>query len=249
MTRIAKLLLLLCGLLAVEPALARNDVAPPVSEVMVVATMHGLHQTSPTYSYEDLYRLIASFGPDFVGVEIRAEDISRPDQYLASNYPVEMIALARRYGEHAFGFDWLGGDLAGRPVPAGWWKNDSPIKQLERELDADPDFQSDTLDAIQQRQQAILEGASAASLNDGRYDAATEEYYGAFGDMVAGSRYARLAFFYAERDRRIAEAVASFISAHPGKRVVVVLGADHRGAVADHLAERFGSTIHLVPVP
>ena len=181
--------------------------------------------------------------------KIRPEDLSRPGHYLARNYPVEMITLARRYGDRAFAFDWLGRDLAGHAILGGWWKNESPIKQLERELDADADFQSESLGALQRRQQAILQGASAASLNDGRYDDATSDYYRAFAEMVSGSRYAALASFYAERDHRIADAVASFISAHPGKRVVVVLGADHRAAVVDHLTERFGSAIRLVPVP
>lgn len=61
--RLVELALLMCGLLSAAPALADGDAVPRVSEVMVVATMHGLHLTSPTYSYDDLYQLVSNFKP------------------------------------------------------------------------------------------------------------------------------------------------------------------------------------------
>lgn len=252
------------GLLALLSALAIAGCAAPRAqtatgqtrpvEVMVVATMHGAHQDSPRYSYDDLYALVGDFDPDVLGVEIRAEDLGRGDDYLAANYPLEMRELARRYPERVVGIDWLGEDLEGRPVPENYWRDRSEIKRLEHELAEDGELSSPAVDEAQARQGAILEGATAASLNDGRYDRASADYYAALARLLEGSRYARLSEFYAERDRRIAmNAVAAVAalrdSGRNGGRALFVVGADHRGPLVDTLEREFGDEILLAPVP
>ncbi len=172
-----------------------------VTQVMIVASMHGLHKTSTAYSYEMLYALVRDFKPDLVGVEIRPEDLGRDQEYLQDNYPKEMIELAQTWGEHAFGFDWLGNDVAGAPIPHDWWTHGSPIKRLERELDQDPDFKSKQLDAIRAQQSDILRSATPSSLNDGRYDRLNDAYYARLQQRLHGTRYAPIAQFYASRDR------------------------------------------------
>lgn len=114
--------------------------AAPVTEVTVIATMHGLHKTSTAYSYDALYALLKKINPDYTGVEIRPEDMNRDAGYLADNYPAEMIHAAKEWGPRAFGFDWLGDDLAGAPIAPDWWAKRSPIKELERDMNADTAF-------------------------------------------------------------------------------------------------------------
>jgi hypothetical protein len=221
--------------------------APPV-EVMVVASMHGLHRTSGTYPYDDLYAVVRDFHPDLVGVELRPEDLHADAAYLANNYPTEMIELSRDWGPRAFGFDWLGDDLAGRPIPDGYWAEQSPVKRLERALDADPLSKDARLAALAAQEQALLAAATAATLNDGRYDRLNNAYYAAFKASVARSPYAPIADFYAARDRHIDANIVAAIRANPGKRVVVVTGADHRSFVVAALKKAFGRSLRLAPV-
>lgn len=257
MTKIQGLLALLFALLIGGCAAPRADAAGPGPrpvEVMVVATMHSAHADNPRYSYGDLYALVESFDPDILGVEIRAEDLDLGEDYLAANYPLEMRELARRYGKRTVGIDWLGADLEGRPVPEDYWRDQSEITRLQREFAEEGQLSSPALDAAKSRQAAILETATAASLNDGRYDLASADYYAALERLVAGTRYSALSDFYAERDRRIAgNAVAAIArlrnAGRSGGRVLFVVGADHRGPVVDAIKREFDGEILLVPVP
>ena len=119
-------------------ALGAGQCGAGAARVMVVPSVHKLLRSNPNYTYAKLYGLLAAFHPDLVGVEIRQEDLVRPEQYLQSNYPREMVDLLHRYPDRVFGFDWLGDELAGVPVPADWWTKRSRIKQLERSWDAAP---------------------------------------------------------------------------------------------------------------
>lgn len=232
--------------LAASAAWAQEAPQPP-AEVAVISAMHGFHRDHPGYDYEALYALVATYEPDLVGVEIRAEDMDQPEDYLARNYPSEMIELAGAYGENAFGFDWLGPELEGRAVPENWWSEQSALKALERAYSSDADFADPEGDALDARQVDILRAATAESLHDGRYDAVTREKYARLRERLAGTQYEALAEFYAERDRRIAEAVLDTALAHPGQTVVVVTGADHRAALIDRLSAE--PRIRLLPVP
>lgn len=228
---------------------ATANAAEQRTEVMVVATMHHLHAKSSTYSYDDLYALVRKVKPDYVGVEIRAEDLNADPAYLARNYPREMIETARTWAPNAFGFDWLGDEVAGAPVPADWWAKNSLVKKLEHELDADPAFQSKELEALDAARMAILAQATSASLNDGRYDASNDAFYELNRKLLNGSKYQAISDFYAERDRHIDENITAFIKAHPGKRIVILTGADHRSMLVRYLKMAFGNTVYLAPVP
>ncbi|PWE16629.1 hypothetical protein DDZ18_12770 [Marinicauda salina] len=223
--------------------------SPEPAEVAVIAAMHGFHADHPGYDYEALYALVRAYDPDAVGVEIRAEDLERPRDYLASNYPREMIALADAYAGRVFGFDWLGAELERRAVPDGWWREQSEIKALERAFDAEPDFPDAQMTAFDDAQLALFEEATPEGLHDGRYDDVTERKYAYFRERVAGTPYERLGAFYAERDRRIAEAIRAEAAARPGQRIVVVLGADHRAATLEALRADPSVRLRAVPPP
>lgn len=220
----------------------------PRTEVMVVASIHGAHRDHPAYSYDDLYGIVRAFEPDLVAVEIRPEDMGRDADYLARNYPLEMRELAQAYAPNVRGVDWLGSELEGRPVPPDWWREHSPIKRLERELAADESIDTSAADRFQAQQAELVRSQDAAGLNDGRYDEATRSYYRALSEALAGTRYQPLTDFYRERDRRIADNVAQLVDEHPGRRIAVIVGADHRAPVIDELGRRFGPGVDLVPV-
>jgi len=246
----------LAGLAAIGLAAPRASAATcaDVTTVMVLPVLHRRHADNPRYGYGDIDAIVAAFHPDRVGVEIRAEDMARDHGYLAANYPREMIALADAYGTRAFGFDWLGDDLAGRAIPPQWWTNGSAIKAMERDLDAHPLVRTARQRALNARidhlsamQNAIVAAATAPLLADGRYDRVTADYYRTVHRLLDGTRFAALAAFYTRRDAEIAAAVVAATRAAPGRRIVIVTGCDHHGPVTRALRQA-GGCMRLAPV-
>ena len=228
--------------------------AGPATSVLVIPSIHKRLAGNSRYSYADLYSLVAVFQPDLVGVEIRQEDLARPDAYLQHNYPEEMVALAQAYKGRVFGFDWLGTEVEGRAVPADWWTKQSPIKQLERSCGSTQPGMSPErlelnarLDAISQKQEQIVGTATAASLSDGRYDRATAEYYRIAAELTRGTRCERLTDWYAERNHEISANIVKEVLQNPGRRIAIVTGCDHHGPVIAALSG-LDTKVVLVPV-
>ncbi|GBR11047.1 hypothetical protein AOE01nite_09210 [Acetobacter oeni] len=220
---------------------------------MVLPVLHNLHRANSHYSYEDIYRLVATFRPDQVGVEIRQEDLTFDNRYLTNNYPTEMVHLAHQYSSHTFGFDWLGNEIAGRPIPDDWWAKHSRIKSLERSFDQvlsktvrDKKLLS-KVNELSTEQMKIAKTATAAQLADGRYDRVCADYYTALDKLTRNTQYSELPRFYSDRDRHLAMNVIQHLKNYPGNRIVVVTGADHHGPMVRTLAAV--SYVNLVPVP
>lgn len=182
----------------------------PPARVSVIAALHGLHATNPAFSYETLYETVEGLQPDFVGVEIRPEDMAQSDTYLSRQYPREMIHLLRTYGDRSFGFDWLGEELEGRSIPESFWRDESRIVQLQRsqdnELPMTPQRQilKDRHEALGTAQMKIAASASPHGLADGRY--------AVFDEMTEGTDWSPLAAFYRKRDAMIAQNALAFIA-------------------------------------
>ena len=234
--------LALASLLAPSAASALARIRP--ATVLVVASLHKGHLTDPNYSYDDLNKIIKTFKPDWVGVEIRPEDMSADPAYVQSWYPQEMWTLKDTYGDKTFGFDWFGDDLNGQPIPADW-RTTNAIKALEAQSDAaaelkTPDKQvlSAKLDAIRAQQDALLAKTNPRGLNDGRYDALCVQYYDTLKQYFDGTRFADISTFYTARDAHITANIAAFIKAHPGDRIAIVTGADHHGPVTRYIHEK-----------
>lgn len=227
-----------------SPVAAQALVRIRPATVMVVASLHKGHLTDPNYSYDKLNTIINHFKPDWVGVEIRPEDMTADPAYLEAWYPQEMRTLGATYGDKAFGFDWFGDDLTGQAIPADW-RTTSTVKTLEAASDGAAELQtpdklvlSAKLDAIRAQQDALLAKTSPRGLNDGRYDALCVEYYDTLKQYYAGTRFEDISTFYTARDAHIAANIAAFIKAHPGERIAVVTGADHHGPVARFIREK-----------
>ena len=231
----------LAGLFAPTLAAAHSRLLP--ATVLVVASLPAGPAADPNYTNEDLGKIISHFKPDWVGLEIRPEDMTADAAYLQAWYPQDMLTLKAQYGDKAFGFDWIGDDLNGQPIPADWGTTSS-IKTLEAQSDAAPELQvsdklalSQQLDTIRAQQDALLAKTNPRGLNDGRYDALCVKYYDTLKQLYAGTRFADLSTFYTARDAHIAANIAAFIKAHPGERIAIVTGADHHGAVTRYILE------------
>jgi hypothetical protein len=200
--------------------------------IMAVASMHQLHKEHPSFDYDKLFQVIEHFHPDYVGVEIRPEDIGTNEVYLRKNYPFEMVKISIDYdNDRCFGFDWLGEDIAGQPIPNNYWKDISIYKRLERELSDDASMISNKLavelDNLFEQQMDILKTATAASLIDGRYGIITKRYYQVSDDFLRGTKYELISEFRRRRDQEIGKNIVNFIYKHLGTRIAVVMGANH----------------------
>jgi len=217
-----------------------------VTEVLVVASMHRLHANAPNFGFDRLYSIVERFKPDVVGVEIRPEDIRADPEYLSKSYPPEMIALRDHYRDRIVGFDWLGPELAGKPIPADWWAHGSKIKALERELGADPKMSDAETQRISEAQREILKSATPASLTNGRYYRLVRKERAWLARHAGDGPYREYIRFNDARERHIDANLAAIVRANPGRRIVFVMGADHHGFAVDSLRAASGSKIRLV---
>lgn len=223
---------------------------PSKTQVMIISSMHGLHANHATYSYDDLYRTVRSFSPDLVGVEIRPEDMQSDDPYLSSIYPTEMVALRREYGSRVFGFDWYGEAFEGRLLPERW-SEQAEFVQLQRAKQQDPRYAHDPeLERLMNEKKAILgPDVTAGSLSDGRYDAINAAYYRRLGEWLRDTPYAGIPEFSLARDRHIDQNIIAMIRANPGKRIAVVMGADHRSFAVEAIRAELADAVEIVPTP
>jgi len=210
--------------------------------IMALASMHHFHKDHPTFDYNTLFHVVDDFQPDYVGVEIRPEDIGADEVYLRKNYPFEMVKLSKDYAKgQCFGFDWLGEEIDGQPIPSNYYKEISAYKRLERELSEDVGFNSDELDDLLEQQMDMARSATPASLIDGRYDTITKRYYQIVDALLRGTKYELISKFRHNRDLKISQNIVNFIHKHPGTRIALVMGANHHVFVLETLSIHFGS--------
>jgi len=208
--------------------------------ILMIASLHGYHKDNPTFGYDRLFEVVDRFEPDFVGVEIRQEDIGADETYLSKNYPYEMVELSKRYETRCFGFDWLGEDIVGQTIPKNYWKEISAYKILESQLGEDPDFQdTPLLDSLYNQQMGIAKTATPSSLINGRYDEVTKQYYQAMDDLLRGTKYEELSRFRHKRDGEIGRLIVNFILDHSGSRIALVMGANHHVFAVETVTSHF----------
>jgi hypothetical protein len=218
------------------------------SEVLIISTIHGTHRTNPNYSYDTLFKFIEKFNPDIIGVEIRAEDIDSSFVYLKKNYPFEMYECIRKYpSKRISGFDWLGSDLEGKAIPDRYWKEISVIKKLQQEISKDSAIldKISILDIIQEVKDNLALNASLSELNDGRYDLINRIYYSQLKALLDATAYEALSDFYQQRDEHIARNILEIIKNNEGKRMIFLMGADHRDYTLKKVADEMGNQILL----
>jgi tetratricopeptide (TPR) repeat protein len=97
-----------------------NSCSTHETEVLIVATIHNWHRTNPQYSYVDIVRILDTYNPDVICVEIRPEDF-RKRQYLREMVLATIYGLSHR--KKVFPVDWWSGydreerhALAKRPI-------------------------------------------------------------------------------------------------------------------------------------
>jgi hypothetical protein len=198
--------------------------------IIFIPSLHQLHEHNKNYSYEALKKFIRSSNPDIIAVEIRPEDIGYDTLYLKQNYPLEMRQMKYWFPETTVvGIDWLGDQLAGKPIPDGYWKDVSPIKKLQRELAKDTLFQARLKPCYfrSQEREVLLKTLALQDLIESADKEIVINEYNCFEEMVKNSKYQALSDFYKERNEKILKNINAIIKKNPNKRILIVTGDDH----------------------
>lgn len=210
-------------------------------KVYIVPVLHGMHQTNPEYTYDSVRAIVDRLKPDVIAVEIRAEDITSDTAYLKQNYPLEMWMMRYWFPQAAIaGFDWLGEELEGRPIPERYWKDHSRIKALQALLKTDTVY-TRKLEACQlytDQRLDILERQSLRGILQSDNAILVKEYYNCLDQHLKGSAYEELTRFYDTRNAHIQRNVAALAETHRGKTIVVLTGDDHYPYLREYLVKQ-----------
>ena len=143
--------------------------------------------------------------------------------------------------------DLLGEDIEGKSIPQNYWKDKSVVKKIERELYQDSVMQTkqSMLDSIVEEKNTIALNASLSKLNTGRYDTINSIYYERLTELLKNTKYAVVSDFYRQRDEHIALNIIKIIRNNPGKKMIFLVGADHRSYSLKRVNQKFGNQILL----
>ena len=206
------------------------------TQVLVVGTVHQQHRRNPNYDYEDVVRILEAFQPQVVCVEIRPE-VFRREPYLKEMMLGTVWALAQ--GGEVCGFDWFNTEVNTRALRA--------------ELENTPEYQqkAQTYDslvatnhirtAFDQAHGDFWRGSMDYRFYNGpSYNRYIEEGYrlslAVYGDDPDN-------LFYESRNRRMMDLAWEVISRHPGQRVALLTGAEHKHYFDRDLRAREGVTV------
>lgn len=200
------------------------------STVYLIPALHGLHKTNVRYNYDSVRATIQRLHPDVIAVEIRDEDIGADTSYLKQNYPYEMWMMRYWFPTITIeGFDWLGAELEGNPIPNRYWQDHSHIKALQKLSSLDTAF-SRKLTACQlynDQRLTILNNNTLKGLLQSNDAILIKEYYDCLTQHLRGSAYEELTTFYDTRNQQMMQRLQAILASHPGKRIVVLTGDDH----------------------
>ena len=211
------------------------------TKVYLIPTLHGLHQQNTRYTYDSLQSILQRLQPDVLTVEIRPEDITADTAYLKQNYPYEMW-MSRYWLPNAVyaGMDWLGEDIAGKPIPENYWKYQSRIRQLQRNLNADSAF-AEKLSRCQSytdERLRLLKNNTLKGIYQSNDAILIKAYYDCLNLQLQNTKYEEVVQFYDERNKKLEENVSAVINQYPGKTIAIVTGDDHYPYIKEYLQKK-----------
>ncbi|HET8753194.1 MAG TPA: hypothetical protein VFM59_02455, partial [Salinimicrobium sp.] len=194
----------------------------------------------------DLFQIIEIYQPDLIGIEIRPEDIHENDKYLKNFYPLEMRMVRDSFPNRVRGLDFYGNELKGELIPVDVFKNeDTEIGQyvaLSQKMSSNSSIiekkKISGLPEILKEQQKMALQDSAEEFMNGRYDSITRIYYNRLAKLLQNTAYEAVADFDRRRDIEITKNTLSLIEKHPGKKILILVGANHRGRIVDSLENK-----------
>lgn len=223
------------------------------TELLILPTIHTGHAKNVNYSFSHVTKIIENFKPDIIAIEIRPEDMDQDTAYLKKFYQPEMIMARLGFpGVPKVGIDFMGSEMEGKNLPADFSRD--TIGEMGRFRVTNQKLMKDSaivkariakgLVSLKSKQGELMGKLSANELLDGSYDKVTDEYTRAQTEVLANSPYQYYDAFSIKRDQKIADNIKDLAIRNPGKRIIVLSGANHHNRAVNTL--RTVSSVHLV---
>ncbi len=192
------------------------------AEILVVGTLHQRHASNPSYSYEDVARILDSYDADVVCVEIRPQDFRRKP-YLREMELATIWALARH-----------------RPVyPIDSWPDSPNDREVRAKLEKTPEYQKKAaelakltaanpiLTSMDKKYPDMWRDSKLGYefWNGKEYQTYTAEGY-RLSMQVYGDNAMNL--HYQSRNEEMVQLILAAVKQKPVRKVVVLTGAEHK---------------------
>ena len=220
-----------------------------ITEICVLGVIHSFHKNNKNYSYDDVFKTIERFGPDVIGIEIRPEDINEDCNYLTKYYPYEMIEAKLKFQNKCkvYGFDWFSQESEGKLLWDGFF--DNKIK-LEKDFETDIVYERErkALEVNDKMRLDLVLTSNISEINSYKYDILSSLYYKQLNILLNGSPYEKLSELYGNRDVHIGKNINNIIKENLGKKILLLMGADHRVFAINSIKENIKENIIFISV-
>ena len=213
-----------------------NSVMAQQTTLLLLPTVHTTHAKNPKYSFAHVMKIVENFKPDIIAVEIRPEDMDMDSTFLKQFYQPEMIMAKYAFpGIPKYGIDDQGKDLWGKHISLEFNKDTTTDRArssavgrlMNRDTAIANAIKRLGLPAMAAKRNTMMATLSANELMDGSYDAITNEYFTKLQSLVANTPYASSPAYTSYRDQKLSINIAEIVKKNPGKRIVVLSGANH----------------------
>ncbi len=224
------------------------------TEVLVLPSLHGGHEMNVNYTYEDFMRTVKAYSPDVIGVEIRPIDMKLDSDSLDLYYPIEMIMVRDTFPGKVTGIDFYSEFTRNIPVSRELFTDTTTdlgkLKNLMRAMQMDSLIIKRDEDAgipkIQEEQKRIALTYSAEEFLKGEYDSLTKEQYRLEDSIYKNTPYEAYSKFNTNRDLQITRNALELVRNNPSKKVLIIVGANHRNRLVDSLKTRKSTEVKLI---
>lgn len=215
------------------------------TELLILPTIHGGHKKNVKYSFDHVTRIITNFKPDIIAVEIRPEDMDQDTTYLKKFYQPEMIMAKNGFpGVKKAGIDFLGSETKGKHLSDDFSKD--TIGEMGRFRVMNQRLMKDSA-IVKARiakgmvtlkaKQGEMMGSLSANEMLASYDQVTGDFFTAQTAVLAGTPYEYYDTFSIMRDQKIADNIKEIVRKNPGKRIIVLSGANHHYRLAKEFSQ------------
>lgn len=218
--------------LALAPAMAlplRATTIPP-TQVAVLATLHQLHATTPAYSFEALGRAIERLQPDVLCVELQPDDLQRrPAEPTKQEYTEVVYPLIDRHHYRLYAME---------PAEPAYSSILTPYIQAGQDFSVRAPEQAEAFSRYSDGAYIGLQAywTSPTRVNDAVTDSVLRAKHELQQAMVGNGERTG----WERWNQQFLGVILQAAKENPGKRIVVVVGAEHGYWLRGHLAQAAG---------
>ncbi|MBQ4854034.1 hypothetical protein IMW82_05050 [Rhodanobacter sp. B2A1Ga4] len=222
--------ILLVLALASAMALPLRAATIPPTQVAVLATLHQLHATTPAYSFEALGRAIERLQPDVLCVELQPDDLQRrPAEPTKQEYTEVVYPLIDRHHYHVYAME---------PADPAYSGILTPYIQAGQDFSVRAPEQAEAFSRYSDGAYIGLQAywTSPTRVNDAVTDSVLRAKHELQQAMVGNGERTG----WERWNQQFLGIILQAAKENPGKRIVVVVGAEHGYWLRGHLAQAAG---------